>query len=556
MKVLLEDFGYEVVEAESLADAKEKLRTAAVDLAILDKNLGDGTGLDVAQHMLDRGLDVGCILMSAYTDLDSAIDAMRLGITDYLEKPIPNPDVLRTSIERVRQILELRRKNRELIGELRKKNKLLQVLAVRDPLTKLYNHTYVQDQLQRELLRSSRHNHECSLIMLDIDNFNTLNDRLGTPAGDKLLRLMGELLKGICRRPDVSSRLGGSEIPSRYSGDVFAVLLPETGKTGAAALADRLRTAIADYDFAVHDLPNQTASIGVATYPHDAKDRSELFESAKHALYVSKQTGRNRVVGFRPEYKTWRSRDEEAVALEMREQAALERTIGQSQFRFVYQPIVDANSGEPFAFEALCRPMDEVFPHPGALIEAAERAGRTAALGRALRRGSVAALDKLSQDINLFINIHPQELFDSEFAAIEPFLAPWADQIIFEITEVAKIGEFERVLAILQPIRAMGFRVALDDLGAGYSGLNSLSALRPDFVKLDMKLVRNINKDQRTKRLVRHLIEFADGEGMKVVGEGVETQEERDALIELSCHLLQGYYFGKPKPIDEILSGS
>jgi EAL domain-containing protein (putative c-di-GMP-specific phosphodiesterase class I) len=123
--------------------------------------------------------------------------------------------------------------------------------------------------------------------------------------------------------------------------------------------------------------------------------------------------------------------------------------------------------------------------------------------------------------------------------------------VVFEITEVAGVKDYARVRDIMDQLRELGYRIALDDLGAGYSGLNSLASLQPDFVKLDMHLVRRIH-DTRTARLTRHIIEFALDENMAVVAEGVETEDERQALVDLGCTLLQGYYFGKGRPINEI----
>jgi len=236
-----------------------------------------------------------------------------------------------------------------------------------------------------------------------------------------------------------------------------------------------------------------------------------------------------------------------------RDQDAVERSIASSSFDFVYQPIVSARSGRVYGYEALCRPRDPAFPNPMALIESAERCGCTAALGRALRQRGVQALGQLPQGSLLFLNLHPEELRDPEFIAIESFVAQWAGQVVFEITEVAKIADFDHVGQVIARLRGSGFRVALDDVGAGYSGLEALARLEPDFVKLDMRLVHALSTDRRTRRLVKHILEFARDEGMQVVAEGIETERQREAVVDLGCPLLQGYLFGKGKPLAEVL---
>ena len=127
-------------------------------------------------------------------------------------------------------------------------------------------------------------------------------------------------------------------------------------------------------------------------------------------------------------------------------------------------------------------------------------------------------------------------------------LLPWAHRIVFEITEAAEITDYARSRAVLANLQAQGFRIALDDVGSGYSGLNSLALLGPDFVKIDMAMVRGISSNPRSARLIRHIFEFARDEGMPVIAEGIETAEEHAAVLDLGVPYLQGYYYGRPQP--------
>ncbi len=199
------------------------------------------------------------------------------------------------------------------------------------------------------------------------------------------------------------------------------------------------------------------------------------------------------------------------------------------------------------AYEALCRPTHECFPGPAVLFETAETAGRVISLGRACRTVSMAPADQLPDDCLLFINLHPRELDDAALMH-EEALARWASQLVFEITETAAIEDYDRVRAVITALRGHGARIALDDLGAGYAGLNSLAQLQPDFVKLDMALIRRIHTKRATRRLVKHILEFCSGEDIPVISEGVETAEEHDMVRKIGCPLMQGDFLAKPGP--------
>lgn len=550
LRMILEPQGFSVELVDTAARAMELLRVGAFDIALIDKNLPDASGLDVARYVRDQDLTCETVIVTAYGNLQSAIDALRAGVAEYLEKPFSDVDSVYACLERVIRLHAIKQENRRLLAELQEKNRLLEELAVRDPLTRLYNHALFQEALEREIGRAEATDGQLSLLLIDIDNFRQINDALGHAVGDELLVAIAEILAGIGSQGGL--RVRPHDIVARFGADRFAVVLTDTDKKTALERAELLRQRVAAFDFASRDLPRPTLSIGIASVPDDAADRLLLIERADVALYNAKRSGRNRAIAYEASLPD-KAGGTRTSATEARRLEALDAAIVKCDFDFVYQPIVYAGTGEVFGFEALVRPRDKQFKNPLVLIRAAERAGRLRELGRSLREGSIPAIENLPAGTLLFINLHPHEVNDPEIVEPQPYLAPWTDRIVFEITEVAGITDYDRVKAVVQQLKRIGYRVALDDLGAGYSGLNSLAILQPDFVKLDMKLVHSMQRDTSARRLVKHIIEFAADERMTVIGEGVETEEQRDALVSLGCPLLQGYLFARPQPLSAII---
>lgn len=209
-----------------------------------------------------------------------------------------------------------------------------------------------------------------------------------------------------------------------------------------------------------------------------------------------------------------------------------------------HQPIVNVNTREIFGDEALARLRDETVPHIGALLLAADRLGEHEALGRAVR-AKVAETSLPSRSL-LFVNLHVSDLLDEQLFDPEAPLSKAADRIVLEITERASIDHISDLGDRIDRLRAMGFRIAVDDLGAGYAGLASFVQLRPDVVKLDMGLIRGIDADPVRQTLVRSVLEACKNLGIGTIAEGIETTAERDTVLSLGCHLQQGYLFAKP----------
>ena len=212
----------------------------------------------------------------------------------------------------------------------------------------------------------------------------------------------------------------------------------------------------------------------------------------------------------------------------------------------VYQPIVSWSRKAAYGYEALVRSTEKSLPHPGALFEAAERLDRTSDLGFEIRARCGAPWVELQEDYQLFVNLHSQDLLDETLYDERAPLAPFASRVVLELTERAALDDISDIGGRIERLRTLGYRIAVDDIGAGYSGLNSLATVQPDFVKLDISLVRSLDKDPVRRRLVQLLTQLCNDLKISVVAEGVETTAERDALIDLGLDLLQGYLFARP----------
>ena len=227
-------------------------------------------------------------------------------------------------------------------------------------------------------------------------------------------------------------------------------------------------------------------------------------------------------------------------------EASYERAI--QSLWIAYQPILNAATGIVFGYEALLRSGEPTLPHPGAVIDAAERLDRLEELGRTIRDLATAPVNAEPDRGVLFVNLHVTDLLDSAIYSHEAALSQIAHRVVLEITERSALDQVKDARNRVASLREMGFRIAVDDLGAGYAGLTSFALLEPEIVKLDMSLVRDVHKNNTKQKIIRSMAGLSKDMGMLVVAEGVETREEREALIELGCDLLQGYLFARPGP--------
>ncbi len=228
------------------------------------------------------------------------------------------------------------------------------------------------------------------------------------------------------------------------------------------------------------------------------------------------------------------------ASIEPRFTAALENMY------LAFQPIVSHRAGAIVAFEALLRTDEPSLQVPSAFVAAAERLGRLEDLGRRVRELTALAMPDVPAGIDVFVNVHATDIEDSNLSDPDAPLSPYASRIVLELTERASLDHVRDAKHRLAAIRSLGYRIAIDDLGAGYSGLNWLATFQPDIVKIDMGLVRHVDTDPTRQRVIRSLLDLCRQLDVRVVVEGVETIGERDAIVSLGGDVMQGYHYAKP----------
>jgi EAL domain-containing protein (putative c-di-GMP-specific phosphodiesterase class I) len=211
-----------------------------------------------------------------------------------------------------------------------------------------------------------------------------------------------------------------------------------------------------------------------------------------------------------------------------------------------FQPIIRAKDGSLFGYEALLRTDEPTLPSAPAVLDAAERLDALWVLGRMMRARAANIMLDSDPDLHLFLNLHPRDLADPELLNTAAPHCSLASRVVLEVTERAPLEGLGDTRGFITRLREAGFRIAIDDLGAGYSGLTSFVQLEPEFVKLDMSLIRGVESNHVKQRLIRSISEVCRDMGLQVVAEGIETAEERDAIVDLGCDLLQGFRFGRP----------
>jgi diguanylate cyclase (GGDEF)-like protein len=384
------------------------------------------------------------------------------------------------------------------------------------------------------------------VLFLDVDNFKTVNDSLGHSAGDELLLQVADRIRSCLRDGDTGARLGGDE---------FAILL-EDG-TDPPAVAERLLEAFKP-PFRVHGKElTATVSIGISRSTLNGDGADELLRNADAAMYAAKGRGKGFYESFEQDMHTTAMR---RLDLE----GDLRRAINRKEFRVHYQPIVGLSSGRITGFEALVR-----WAHPSRgllspadFIGLAEETGMIVPIGRwvlreACRQAKVWQTEWPSDPpLTISVNISAEQLDSSDLvrdvkaALRQSGIAPGS--LVLEITESVLMRNTEKAVARLEKLKGLGVRLAIDDFGTGFSSLSYLQNLPCDSLKVPKPFLDGVGDGGQATSLVRGIVELGRILGLTVVAEGVEQQRQWDCLEELSCDLVQGYYFARPQSAERI----
>ena len=435
-----------------------------------------------------------------------------------------------------------------LLTQLDQARVSLQQVAHYDPLTNLINRRGFNQIFAEKLQEHTCNNGMLAVMFLDIDHFKRINDSLGHDAGDDLLKVIAERIRNATRAQDVVARFGGDE---------FCILLSIPDYEEARHLAHRVMQKMKETIALAGRRMVMTTSIGIAVFPRDGSTCDELLKHADLALYQSKEKGRNGVNFFNPALKTKASLE---LQLEEELRNALREGTG---LQVYYQPIVDMHTGHVAKLEALVR---WNHPHHGLLVPArfisiAETNGLIAELDNWVLRRACHDLRTLGEEglEQLIISVNCSALTLGRNELVEEVERALADadaapgQLELEVTENALMGNISNTIQMLKHIRSLGVSLSIDDFGTGYSSLAYLKRLPLDTLKIDRSFIIDIPQSPQDMEIVQAIIVMAHTLRLKVVTEGVETQDQLEFLRQFGSDYVQGYLFSRPQPLERIL---
>lgn len=534
---------HEIVECANAADGLQMSADQNFDVILLDYRLPDMDGLAVLRQLRSGNFaEVAVVMLSSIEDDAVAEQCFEAGAQDFMLKDEVNGRRLIRAVRQAKQRYEIER-------ALQNSHDQLRILAERDPLTGLSNRRGFDLALKAAIAHAKRNHESIALVLIDLDDFKTVNDTLGHEAGDKLLVELSVRLREMVRDSDFICRLGGDE---------FLILATSVQKEEQIALlVERLNAAL-HHPLRINGTDILiTASIGVSLLGQRANNADELFKCADIAMYRAKHNGRNQCHFYNEQLDA-------LVKHKAKIKLDLYKALTQNEFKLYYQAKINAADGRLGGAEALVR-----WQHPelGLLmpndfISVAEDCGLIVNLGvwilreacRQLRTwyNQIPTANRLPNvSINLSaIQIRNYHLLTEVNAALADYqLEP--QHIELEITENALIRDSGPAGELLTALSQLGLKIALDDFGTGYSSIQHLKSFPIDVLKIDKEFVSTIGRDAAHEKLLNAIIKFAKALDLIVVAEGIETQAQAEFCKEAGSDLLQGYYYSKPIPAED-----
>jgi diguanylate cyclase (GGDEF)-like protein/PAS domain S-box-containing protein len=525
---------------ERVSDGRYLLANRSAE-TILNRRREDATGLTAADIFNPR--EAKLIIAR-----DEAAIRKRGLLTE--EHPISTKDGLRLFLTRRMTVLDAAGqpqyliKTHEDVTDRRQTESRMAHMAYHDGLTDLPNRAAFLQALAQMIEACEGTNEEFAVLSVDLDGLKEINDVFGHAVGDKLLI-------EVSRRIQASARGG---VVARLSGDEFGLIIDGKQPAAGKALAEQLAQALAK-EFPIDD---KTVRIGVTTgisvFPHNGTDAASLLANAGAALFRAKVKSRGSIGVYEPEMDQ-QIRDRRVLHQD------LSLAIKNGELSLHYQP--QATSGQTVAssavigFEALARWLHPVrgFVPPADFIPLAEESGLIVEMGEWILREACREAASWSMPLQIAVNLSPAQFMHGDLVGLvhsillETRLSP--GRLELEITEGVLIEDFDRGLALLRRLKALGVRISMDDFGSGYSSLSYLQAFPFDKIKIDRAFVMNLGRNPQSAAIVRAVIGLGHGLEMSIVAEGVETQEQLGFLADQGCDAVQGYFIGKPAPIGQ-----
>jgi len=451
----------------------------------------------------------------------------------YVEPRAPRPDDLK--------LAELASHIAGIAIERKDAEECIRHLALHDMLTGLPNRTMLQDALEQAIAHAARYKRVVALLFIDLDNFKRINDSLGHHVGDLLLQAVGRRLQGCLRKEDMLARLGGDE---------FVIVLFSLRHSQEAALvaAKVLKALETPFDLEGESL-HAGASIGISLYPDDGSDAETLMRAADTAMYHAKASGRSNYQFYTEELNA-------SIQYRLALENQLRQAVANGQLTLYFQPQIDLRTSRIFSAEALLRWHDAergMVP-PEQFISIAEESGLILQIGEWVLREACAQLARWRAsgrtDMNVSVNLSARQIFQRDFPdLVERILHEFGvppEALDLEITETMLMEPSDENVATLRRLNEMGVQLSVDDFGIGYSSLSYLKRFPIHALKIDRSFVSGIGRDQNDMAITSAIMGMAQGLRLKVVAEGVETEEQASYLKSIGCMSAQGYFYGVP----------
>ena len=538
--------GFNVLGAENGVVGVQMTRTYLPDLIICDIAMPelDGFGTLVALRREPKTSMIPFIFVTAMTEKADMRRAMQLGADDYLTKPFTSAELLGAIASRLQKYESVKE---HYYDEIKAVGKKFEYSSHHDDLTQLPNRILFYQSLSQAVLHAKLNSKSLALLFLDMDNFNVINNTLGSDIGDQLFKAIAERLRRYTAPCDMVARIQGDE---------FAMIISDVADTVSVKLETQkiLDLLSRPYNLYGHEV-FITSSIGITIFPDDHQEAEGLIKNAELAMYYAKDQGRNSYKLYSPALNAQSS---EYMALAN----SLHRAMERDEFRVFYQPLVDLKSGNIVGAEALARWQhpDLGLIMPSRFIPIAEQTGLILRLGELILHTVCQQMrDWREAGINygfVAVNLSSQH-FRPDNNLIE-FISKVlletgtdADDLELELTESIIMKNAEFTIQVLSQLQTMGVNVAIDDFGTGYSSLSYLKHFPVNTLKIDRCFVQDITTDRHDATISLAIIDLAHSLSLQVVAEGVETAEQAELLKEYGCDRIQGYFFSPPLPATE-----